>query len=76
MGYEATSGRYAAFFLGQLGDMRKQPVEAKKILSIGGSICRKRGATDSGYYLYSLISLGEIAAKRETRQRRQNTSRK
>jgi hypothetical protein len=23
----------------------------------------ERGATDSGYYLYSLISLGEIAAK-------------
>jgi hypothetical protein len=63
IGYEATSGRYAAFFLGQLGDMRKQPVEAKKYYEMAVRYSEDRGATDSGYYLYSLISLGEIAAK-------------
>ncbi|HBK88146.1 MAG: tol-pal system protein YbgF [Cyclobacteriaceae bacterium] len=63
IGYEATSGRYAAFFLGQLGDMRKQPVEAKKYYQLAVRYAEERGATDSGYYLYSLISLGEIAAK-------------
>ncbi|HQQ96904.1 MAG TPA: tol-pal system protein YbgF [Cyclobacteriaceae bacterium] len=63
IGYEATSGRYAAFFLGQLGDMRKQPVEAKKYYQLAVRYAEDRGATDSGYYLYSLISLGEIAAK-------------
>lgn len=63
IGYEATSGRYAAFFLGQLGDMRKQPLEAKKYYQLAVRYSEERGATDSGYYLYSLISLGEIAAK-------------
>jgi hypothetical protein len=63
IGYEATSGRYAAFFLGQLGDMRKQPLEAKKYYQLAVRYAEERGATDSGYYLYSLISLGEIAAK-------------
>lgn len=63
VGYEATSGRYAAFFLGQLGDMHKQPAEAKKYYQLAVRYAEDRGATDSGYYLYSLISLGEIAAK-------------
>jgi hypothetical protein len=32
VGYEATSGRYAAFFLGQIYESRKKPEEAKKVL--------------------------------------------
>ena len=63
IGYEATSGRYAAFFLGQLGETRRQSEEAKKYYQIAIQYAEQSGATDSGYYLYSLIALGEIAQK-------------
>lgn len=63
IGYEATSGRYAAFFLGQLGESRRQPEEAKKYYQIAVRYAEQSDATDSGYYLYSLIALGEIAQK-------------
>lgn len=63
VGYEATSGRYAAFFLGQLGEFRKQPDEAKKYYELTAHYAEQTGAVKSGYYLYSLISLGEMANK-------------
>lgn len=63
IGYEATSGRYAAFFLGQLGETRRQPEEAKKYYQFAIQYAEQSGATASGYYLYSLIALGEIAQK-------------
>lgn len=61
VGYEATSGRYAAFFLGQLGEIRRQQDVAKKYYQMTARYTEETGATDSGYYLYSLIALGEIA---------------
>ena len=63
VGYEATSGRYAAFFLGQLGDGRRQLQDAKKYYLLAVQYAEQSGSTDSGYYLYSLIALGEIAEK-------------
>lgn len=63
IGYEATSGRYAAFFLGQLGEGRRQLPEAKKYYLRAVQFAEQSGATESGYYLYSLIALGEIAEK-------------
>ena len=63
LGYEATSGRYAAFFLGQLGEARRQPEQSKKYYQMAVQYAEQSGATDSGYYLYSLIALGEIAQK-------------
>lgn len=63
LGYEATSGRYASFFLGQLGEARRKPDEAKKYYLLATKYAEETGATDSGYYLYSLIALGEIAEK-------------
>jgi hypothetical protein len=63
LGYEATSGRYAAFFLGQIYESRKNPEEAKKYYTLCVSYAEEIGATESGYYLYSLISLGEISEK-------------
>jgi TolA-binding protein len=63
LGYEATSGRYAAFFLGQLGEGRRQLPEAKKYYLKAVQFAEQSGATESGYYLYSLIALGEIAEK-------------
>ena len=76
VGYEATSGRYAAFFLGQLGEARRQSAEAKKYYLLAVKYAEQSKATDSGYYLYSLIALGELAQKEGTRPRRANTSRK
>jgi hypothetical protein len=63
VGYEATSGRYAAFFLGQINESRKKPDEAKKYYQQCVRFAEDIDATDTGYYLYSLIALGEIAEK-------------
>jgi tetratricopeptide (TPR) repeat protein len=63
IGYEATSGRYAAFFLGQIYEARKKLEEAKTYYRLCLKYGEKVGATDSGYYLYSMIALGEIAEK-------------
>ena len=62
-GYEATSGRYAAFYLGQLNEGRKKLDEAKKYYLLAVKYSEEIGATESGYYLFSLIALGEISEK-------------
>lgn len=61
VGYEATSGRYAAFFLGQLHERKNNLERAKEYYQKALRFAEAIGATDSGYYLYSLISLGEIS---------------
>lgn len=63
IGYEATSGRYAAFFLGQINESAKNLDEAKKYYELCVKFAEEIDATESGYYLYSLISLGEISQK-------------
>jgi hypothetical protein len=63
VGYEAVSGRYAAFFLGQMFDFGKKLDNAKKYYLLSVKYSEQAGATDSGYYLYSLIALGEIYQK-------------
>jgi TolA-binding protein len=60
IGYEATSGRYAAFFLGQIYESQKNYEDAQKYYELCVRYAEDIGAVDSGYYLYSLISLGEI----------------
>lgn len=60
VGYEATSGRYAAFFLGQIYEARRKYDDSKKAYLQCIKFAEDIGATDSGYYLYSLIALGEI----------------
>lgn len=62
-GYEATSGRYASFFLGQIYEARKKYDDAKKYYEKCIRFAEQIGATETGYYLYSLISLGEIAER-------------
>jgi hypothetical protein len=62
-GYEATSGRYAAFFLGQMYEFQRKPGEAKKYYELAVKYAEEIGATESGYYLFSLIALGEINQK-------------
>lgn len=63
VGYEATSGRYAAFFLGQINEARNKLDEAKKYYLLCVKYAEQIKATESGYYLYSLIALGEIAQR-------------
>jgi hypothetical protein len=63
VGYEATSGRYAAFFLGQINEARRKLDEAKKYYELCMRYAEQIEATESGYYLYSMIALGEIAQK-------------
>lgn len=62
-GYEATSGRYVAFFLGQMYEARRNYDEAKKYYQQALRFAEQIDATESGYYLYSLISMGEIASR-------------
>ncbi len=64
LGYESTSGRYAAFYLGEIYEARKNLDEAKKYYQLCVRYAEEIDATESGYYLYSMISLGEIAEKK------------
>ena len=63
VGYEATSGRYAAFFLGQIYEARKKFDDAKINYELCMKFAEEIGANESGYYLYSMIALGEIAER-------------
>jgi hypothetical protein len=63
VGYEATSGRYAAFFLGQMYQARQQLDDSKKYYEMAMRYSEQNDATETGYYLYSMIALGEIAEK-------------
>ncbi|MBS1486257.1 MAG: tol-pal system protein YbgF [Bacteroidetes bacterium] len=62
-GYEAVSGRYAAFFLAQGYEITRQLKEAKEYYLRAIQFSEEVKAFDSGYYLYSLISLGEIYSR-------------
>jgi hypothetical protein len=60
-GYEATSGRYAAFYLGEYFYRIGNTIEAKRYYSKTATIGEESESQESGYYLFSLISLGKIA---------------
>lgn len=63
VGYEATSGRYASFFLGQIYETRKDDDAARKYYEMCIDFTEQTGTFESGYYLYSIIALGEIAER-------------
>jgi tetratricopeptide (TPR) repeat protein len=63
IGYEAVSGRYASFFLGQIYEARRKYDEAKKYYRMCMAFAEKNGDTEAGYYFYSMIALGEIAER-------------
>ncbi len=62
VGYEANSGRYACFFLGQVHGNRRNHERAKAYYKKGLDYAEQAGATEMGYYFYSLLHLGNIAA--------------
>ncbi len=63
LGYEATSGRYASFFLGQINQTRRNTEQAKYYYNRAVKFSESSGAYSTGYYHYSLLALGEIASK-------------
>ncbi len=60
-GYEANSGRYASFYLGQMYLNFKKLDEAKHYFERTVAFASENESYDSGYMLYALISLGDIA---------------
>ena len=63
IGYEANSGRYAAFFAAQYYDRFCQLAEAKKYYLRAIGFGEESESEESGYHLYSLVHMGEIALK-------------
>lgn len=64
-GYEAQSGRYACFFLGQVYQSRSKYAEAKKYYQMSLEYAQEANATKMGYYFYGLLQLGKIALREE-----------
>jgi len=60
-GYEANSGRYASFYIAQYYERGVDKYLAKKYYLKTLSYGEESENQESGYYLYSLISLGKIA---------------
>ncbi len=63
LGYEATSGRYAAFFLGQMHENQKELDSATYYYSRAVAFGEENEAYETGYFLYALLGLGRIADK-------------
>lgn len=59
-GYEATSGRYASFFLGQLYQSRGQNNTARNYYIRAVEFAEQSEDMESGYTLYALLNLGRI----------------
>ncbi|MEQ9467756.1 MAG: tol-pal system protein YbgF [Ekhidna sp.] len=62
-GYEAHSGRYACFYLGHVSEIKRNYEAAKAYYQRGLDFSEQVGATEMGYYFYSLLHLGRIAEK-------------
>lgn len=60
-GYEATAGRYAAFFLGQSYQAKGDSEKAEQYYTLAVEYSRQKDALETGYCLYSILSLGKIA---------------
>jgi hypothetical protein len=64
-GYEATSGRYAAFYLGYISKLRNNNEDAKKYFKQSVQFAEQLGAYETGYYHFSLTNLAQIADAEE-----------
>ena len=62
-GYEATAGRYAAFFLGQANQSWGNEKKAKQYYLKAVEFAKQQEMMETGYCLYSLLNLGKIARK-------------
>jgi hypothetical protein len=68
-GYEANSGRYAAFYLAQYYDRVNDKPLAKKYYLQTLSYGEESESQESGYYLYSLIALGKMANEEKNKKK-------
>lgn len=60
-GYEANSGRYAAFFAAQYYEKINQLAEAESYYLRAIGFGEESESEESGYHLYSLLHMGEIS---------------
>ncbi len=65
VGYEENTGRYAAFFLGHIYELKRNYPLSKDYYQQSLAYAEKAGATDKGYYFFSLNYLGRIAEREE-----------
>ena len=64
VGYEATSGRYASFYLARISLLNKRDtIMAKHYFKRAVSFGDEVEAYETGYYLYSLLALAQISDK-------------
>ena len=63
IGYGENTGRYAAFFLGQLYQYKNKFELSKKYYNMVILFSEKNTELQYGYYLYALLALGDIATK-------------
>ena len=61
VGYGPVTGRYAGFFLGQIYTHKGKFEEAEKYYKRAVQFAEQSQDLESGYYLFSLIGLGDIA---------------
>jgi tetratricopeptide (TPR) repeat protein len=71
VGYESQTGRYAAYFLGTIYRGRNELDKAASYFEKSKVYSEKSGATDKGYYFYSIFYLGEIALKQGDKKKAQ-----
>ena len=64
-GYEYNSGRYAAFFLGHIYEIKHQNELSKKYFKYAIEYGELTDSQERGYHIYSLVHLGRIAIKEE-----------
>ena len=61
VGYGPVTGRYASFFLGQIYTHKSRFDDAKEYYLKAINFAQQSQDLESGYYLFSLIGLGDIA---------------
>ena len=62
-GYEATSGRYASYFMGYLNQFKyRDAIKAKDFYQRCVVFAESNGETDGGFYVFSNNNLGKMAA--------------
>ncbi|HYG41079.1 MAG TPA: tetratricopeptide repeat protein [Cytophagales bacterium] len=67
-GYEGTSGRYAAFYLGQVYESLRNPGKAKEYYVKAIEYSKEVDALTSGYYLYSLTNLAQLCLAEKNKE--------
>ncbi len=65
LGYEANSGRYAAYYLAQFYALQGNEAESKKYYEQAVKFGEAIEAQEKGYHISSLLNLGKIAMKEE-----------